>query len=80
MTRHCLSFFAPTLDSATPPNGAQNFNSLADESELSVRRLARLLCVRPDTVMGWRKGRREVPEGIMRELRAYVAGTSDSDA
>jgi DNA-binding transcriptional regulator YiaG len=56
------------------------FSVLANESRLSVRALARFLRVRPDTVMHWRKGRREVPEGILNELRAYVAGMIDSDA
>jgi DNA-binding transcriptional regulator YiaG len=78
VTRHRLSFFARTHDFTTPPNGAQNFGALADQTQLSVRALAHLLRVRPDTILHWRKGRREAPPGVLVELRAYLAGLTNA--
>lgn len=51
-----------------------HFSMLAKQTGLSVRGVARLLGVRVDSVLGWIKGRRTAPPGVLAELRAYVAG------
>jgi len=74
MTRDRLCYFAPALDSAISAERVQTFKSLANETGLSVRHLARLLGVRVDSVKSWRSSIREVPEGVLNEMRACIWG------
>jgi len=53
------------------------FKTLADLTQLSVRGLARVLGVRVDSVIAWLKGRRTAPDGVLRELRDYL-GMNDA--
>lgn len=50
------------------------FAILLKQTRLGVRRCARLLGVRVDTVKQWKNGKHEAPEGVLNELRAYIAG------
>ena len=54
-----------------------HFNTLAKQTQVSVRQLARLLCVRVDTINDWRKGRRQAPPGVLRELREFLGVETD---
>ena len=74
MTPHRPTFLTPTRNSTKE----QNFNAVADLTCLSERGLADLLGVQPNSVRQWRKGRRDAPEGVLAELRAYVAGMTDA--
>ena len=48
------------------------FNKLFEQTGLSVRQVAGLLRVRPDTIIHWRKGRRTAPEGVLQELEEWL--------
>lgn len=48
------------------------FNTLFDQMNLSVREVADILDVRTDTVAHWRAGRRDVPPGVIAEMKEWL--------